>query len=430
MTAIAADPAAPVRKADVNRAAALIVIGVIATTLAQPDVLGRLPITNMLKNEMHVSRSVNAAFFFLSGVAWYFKPLAGVLTDAFPIFGTRRKAYMAISAAIGAVLLLGLIVTPHRYQPLLWMCIAINTFTMGASTVVGGYMVERAQAEAGSGRLASLRMLTQTACSLVAAPAAGWLASIAFGWTAGICAMLLFALAPAALILLREPPARVNSAEVLADARQRLAAVIGARPLWAAAGIVLLVYIAPGFSTALFYKQQNELHMTTQAQGTLGFIGAAVGLLAPLVYAWACRRWSLRVLLPSIMAVSAVGTLIYLFYTTVLRAQIITGLGGFVAVAAEVALIDLIVRATPPGGEAMGFAILISVRNFALFGTDWLGSLMLDKFHVSFAGLVLANAATTALAVPAALLLPAALLSRRDAQPPPVFPEPKTQMEG
>src|SRR5579864_8593811 len=75
-------------------AAIVIVIGVIGTTLAQPQVLGRIPIQNLLKNELHEDRAANAAFFFWIGLAWYFKPFVGIVTDAFPIFGTRRKSYI------------------------------------------------------------------------------------------------------------------------------------------------------------------------------------------------------------------------------------------------------------------------------------------------------------------------------------------------
>jgi hypothetical protein len=35
---------------------------------------------------------------------------------------------------------------------------------------------------------------------------------------------------------------------------------------------------------------------------------------------------------------------------------------------------DLAVRSTPAGSEGLGFSIMISVRNHALFGTDWFGA--------------------------------------------------------
>ena len=47
-----------------TNAAIVIVVGVLATTLAQPQVLARLPLQNLLKNELHVDRTANAAFSF------------------------------------------------------------------------------------------------------------------------------------------------------------------------------------------------------------------------------------------------------------------------------------------------------------------------------------------------------------------------------
>ena len=73
----------------ITRAAILVVVGILSTTLAQDALLGRLPMQNLLKNELHVSRSAASAFFFFSGIAWYFKPLAGILTD------TPRRAQSA-----------------------------------------------------------------------------------------------------------------------------------------------------------------------------------------------------------------------------------------------------------------------------------------------------------------------------------------------
>src|SRR5208282_2582281 len=109
-------------------AAIVIVVGVLATTLSQPQLLGRLPLQNLLKNELHVDRSANAAFFFWIGFAWYFKPLAGIFTDAFPLFGSRRKSYILVSTVLATASWLGLLVTPHQYNKLLWVCIVLDLF--------------------------------------------------------------------------------------------------------------------------------------------------------------------------------------------------------------------------------------------------------------------------------------------------------------
>ena len=158
MASLAAAQSPPQDKSNTFfHAAIVIVVGVLATTLSQPQLLGRWPLQNLLKNELHVDRSANAAFFFWIGFAWYFKPLAGIFTDAFPFFGSRRKSYILVSTILATASWIGLYFTPHEYNKLLWVCVVIDVFMVVASTVIGAYMVEIAQAMSGSGRLTAIR---------------------------------------------------------------------------------------------------------------------------------------------------------------------------------------------------------------------------------------------------------------------------------
>jgi len=410
-------------------AALVIIAGVLATTLAQPQVLARLPLQNLLKNELHLDRTANAAFFFWAGLAWYLKPFAGILTDAFPLFGSRRKSYIVISASLAALSWLALTVTPHEFRDLLLVVILINTFMVIASTVVGGYMVETAQANSGSGRLTAIRQFVQQACFIVNGPAAGFLASIAFGWTAAACGGIMLLLVPVTILFLQERRQQPDSRQILANARAQLVNIATARTMWGAAGLMALFYIAPGFATALFYKQQNELHLDTHAQGFLQLIAGVCGVLAALGYGVLCRRLNLRTLLVGCMMFATAANLGYLFYSSAGRAQAIEGLNGFGYTLAELALMDLAVRATPAGSEGLGFSLMVSIRNLALFGTDWFGSHLLDEYHFSFDSLVLANSLTTLIAVPLVFLLPRLLVLRKDAEIYEETPELKTAME-
>jgi hypothetical protein len=72
---------------------------------------------------------------------------------------------------------------------------------------------------------------------------------------------------------------------------------------------------------------------------------------------------------------------------------------------------------------------MISVRNFTLFGADWFGAVMLDRYHFSFNSLVIANAATSLMTVPLIFLLPRLIVSRKDAEIPDVAPALKTATE-
>jgi hypothetical protein len=410
-------------------AAIMIAVGVFATSLSQPQALGRLPLQNLLKNELHEGRAANAAFFFWIGLPWYFKPLAGILTDAFPILGSRRRSYIVLGASLAVLTWVVLFFTPHEYNRLLWICMTISLFMVVSSAVVGGYMVETAQATAGSGRLTALREFVQQTCVIINGPSAGFLASIAFGWTIGACGGVMLLLVPATLLFMREQRTTIDSRQLIDNAGRQLGKIGRAGSMWAAAGLMALFYIAPGISTAVFYKQQNELHMTTQAQGFLGLISGVCGIGAALTYGYACRRLNLRTLLIICMSFATAANLGYLFYSSVTAARLIEGFNGFGYTLAELALMNLAVRATPAGSEGLGFSLMMSVRNLALFGTDWLGSALIDNFHFKFSSLVLANCATTLLTIPLVLLLPRLLVQAKDAEPVAETAEPRSALQ-
>ena len=61
----------------VGRSLGFIGYAALITTLAQTQVLGALPVKLWLKNHLHVDAPAVAGFTFLSGLAWYAKPLFG-----------------------------------------------------------------------------------------------------------------------------------------------------------------------------------------------------------------------------------------------------------------------------------------------------------------------------------------------------------------
>jgi hypothetical protein len=151
--------------ADANRSAGsaywrntiVVVVGIMATTLPQLNVLMRIPLLNLLKNELHVDRTLASSFIFLGGLAWYAKPLLGIINDSYPLFGSRRQSYMIIGATVSTLGLLGTILLPHQYGLLLTVLIVVNVGMVLSSCAVGGLLVETAQEWGASGRLAATR---------------------------------------------------------------------------------------------------------------------------------------------------------------------------------------------------------------------------------------------------------------------------------
>src|SRR6202140_434659 len=157
-TAPAAIPRTNVDNRNLLPLGLIIVFGIFASTMPQPQALGKLPLQFLLKNEVHVTREQMAAFFFWCGLAWYLKPLAGILTDAFPLFRTRRRHYLLISSVLASASWIGMTFVAHRYGALLWGAMIVNLFMVMASTVIGAFLVEAGQRLGATGRLTALRM--------------------------------------------------------------------------------------------------------------------------------------------------------------------------------------------------------------------------------------------------------------------------------
>lgn len=402
-------------KREILYAFIVVFLGITAVSLSQQNAIGLIPLKNLLKNELHVDKAGNAAFFFWIGIAWYFKPFFGIFTDAFPFFGARRKTYILLGSLLSVASFIALVYTPHRYAPLLAISIAINVFMVITSTAVGGYMTEKAQALKASGRFASVFQIAYQTASVLGGPLGGVLAGMAFGWTGLASAAIMFLPIPAALFFLKEKRIRVDSQKLLGDARKQLVKIATAKTMWAAAGFSFLFYFAPGTSTALFYRQQDVLHMSTNQQGLMLFLNGAFAMATATIYGlYAAKRWSLRKLLFWCVLGGALTQMCYALYNSVNEAYVIESLWGLGWAAADMALTDLYMRATPQGSEALGFSLMVSVRNLSLFGADWIGSKAMETYHLNFSTLAIANGAISLIALPFVFLLPGLIVDHKD----------------
>jgi hypothetical protein len=74
---------------------------------------------------------------------------------------------------------------------------------------------------------------------------------------------------------------------------------------------------------------------------------------------------------------------------------------------------DLAARSTPKGCEGLGYSLILSIRNVALFGADIVGSYLADH-KWPFHRLVYLNAGTTAIVLVLLPFLPVALMTSKD----------------
>ena len=187
--------------------------------------------------------------------------------------------------------------------------------------------------------------------------------------------------------------------------------------MWAAAGFSFLFYFAPGIQTALFYRQQNDLHMSTKQQGLMFFLNGIFAMVTAAIYGgYAVKHWNLRKLLLWCIVAGAFAQMSYALYNSMGQAYVIESLWGLGWASADMALTDLYMRATPAGSEALGFSLMVSVRNLSLFGADWVGSKAMDVYHFHFGTMAIANGLISLIAVPFVFLLPGFIVDHRDSR--------------
>ena len=438
----------------------MVAVGAFATTFAQQRLMGNYPILFHLKERLHFSKEQVSEFFLWATFAWSLKPLAGVLTDAFPLRGSRRRAYLILGGLAGAAAWAALGAARDDYHAFLLVSILINVGLVLASTAMGGLQVEAGQLFGISGRVSSLRQVVVSIAQVLGPLLGGVLAKRTLGLTAGVGAVVMLSMAAVALLAFRERPIRVEIAVPPAEARDRwryrptatvwagigvlaaagtisvllpgmlnvglslyammgvfllvlglavarvrnpvlvqaqgqLSQILRSRTLWLAAGMLFLVYVVPGTNTALTYRQSDQLHFSKEMIGRLDAVQGFFAIGFAIVYAVVCTRFNLRTLIVVAIVTNAAGTLLFLHYDAA-SAYPIHAINGALGVISEVALLDLAVRSTPRGCEALGFALMISVRNFGINMSDVIGSKLMDQAHFSFNSLVLLNAATTA----------------------------------
>src|SRR4051812_32297832 len=151
--ATSTSPPAPSLRA----AIAVIATGLFATGLGWPGLIGQLPFSLLLKNQLQLPPQHLATFWAVATAPWYVKPLVGLVCDAYPLLGTRRRGYLLAGASVSGLLWLGFAVVPHAYGPLLATMTALNATMVFVSAALGGLLVEVGQRHGATGRLSALR---------------------------------------------------------------------------------------------------------------------------------------------------------------------------------------------------------------------------------------------------------------------------------
>jgi predicted MFS family arabinose efflux permease len=227
---------------------------------------------------------------------------------------------------------------------------------------------------------------------------------VAAGFTGVILVQSL--LRPPTPLVPASPPAPRESHR---HAIRRLTRSKALRPAIAA---LLLWNFSPGWGTPLLFFFSDTLKLSAESFGAFRAATFASGAVAAIVYAALCRRFSLRRILWTTVALNIPAAFFVLLAHGAAQAVAVSAIVGLLLGMVNIALFDLLRRSCPTSLEGTG--VMLGYSLFAIGGMlgDVFGSWLYER-----AGLAIClgfDAAATALILPLLLSIPHSILSARD----------------
>lgn len=252
--------------------------------------MSRLAVSFYLKDDLALTPASVASLTALAGLPWVLKPVYGFLSDSVPVYRSRRRAYLALSGALGALAWLKLASGVDSTSGALIAMICASLSVAVSDVVADGLVVERVRTQP-SGAAATLQTLcwgSSAVGGLLAAAASGSALSMLGARRVFALTALLPAATTGLAALISEAPSPSLPPRALAAA-----AATRAKTLWGAitarhvvlpVAFVFAWQASPSCDSALFFFQTNALGFGPDFLGIVRLASAAAALAGLYCY--------------------------------------------------------------------------------------------------------------------------------------------------
>ncbi len=324
----------------------------------------------------------------LAALPWSLKPLYGLISDALPIFGSRRRSYLWLCSGAAALALAALALAPVDAGLVLVIGVAAATLAIAfADVVVDAHMVEVTQPRGLTGLVQSVQWAAIYTAAALAAAVGGRLSAagadrVAFA-AAAVGSLVMLALTLAAVH--DQSPATVDVGPVrsdmpaipirarLAEALRALVAASREPGLRIAAAFLALWSFSPGYGAVHDYHLTRGLGLPETVYGDAAAVHAIACAGAAALYGLYCRRVPLPRLLHAAIALGVVSTAACALAQDPASLMWTNAIGGAAYMSATLTQLDLAARLCPPAVAGSVFASLMALQNLSLGVAGWLG---------------------------------------------------------
>lgn len=351
----------------------------------------------------------------VASLPWTLKPLYGLLSDAVPLYGSRRRSWLILVSALAAAALMALAWAPESsggFTVVMWLTVATVAVAF-ADVVVDAHMVEVAQPRGLTGTIQAVQWAAMYTAVALAGVVGGRLSEpyedrIALALAGGAALTML---AVAMLAVRDQPPGTGAIAPMLADrsqgsevrlkARERRSPAtpmsmptprvepsargrlgLALRDMLAAcrdpglrsvAAFVALWSFSPGYGAIYDYHLTRGIGLAESDYGDAAAVHALACAAASVVYGFYCRRVGMPTLLHAAVVLGVVSSLVGALAWDHDSLIWTSAVGGAAYMSASLAQLDLTARVCPPRIAGVMFALMMALMNLSLSVAGWLG---------------------------------------------------------
>nr|XP_043608840.1 probable folate-biopterin transporter 2 [Erigeron canadensis] len=365
--------------------------------------LARVGTEYYMKDVQKVQPSEAQAYTGITNIPWIIKPIWGLLTDVVPIFGFRRRPYLVLAGIIGILSMFFL-----SFSAKLHIVLALVTLTAGSAGVAIADVTVDACVAQHSGIHPLLAPDMQSLCALSSSIGAliGFSLSGVFVHLIGPKGVYGLLSIPYALVLLvglvlMEPHspsfAYKQISEKFGDAATAMWTTLKSEDVWRPCLYMYLSFaLSLNIYEGLFYWETDSKAGPSFSQETIGFvlsIGSIGSLLGAILYQYRLKTHPFRALLFWTQLVFGLSGMLDLIF--ILRLNLKVGIPDYFFAVLDESVLQLVGRLKwmpllvlssqlcPPGIEGTFFALLMSIDNFGLMSSTWLGGLLLHVLNVT-----------------------------------------------
>lgn len=373
--------------------------------------LSRLAVQFHLKDTLQVSPASAGIVMNVGAVPWLVKPLWGFLSDSLPIFGARRKPYLALSGLLGALGWVGMAEGGQSQIEVALYLLMSGVGTAVSDVIIDALVVERSRGES-QGTTGSLQSLCWGSSAVGGVASAYFSGSLVeqYGARPVFLATAAFPLLTAfSALLVEEDESKNPRAASCREKEQHLEARVHmptetpgeqlqsleqrSKLLWQVVTdkrillptlFVLLYRATPSPDSALFYFQTNRLGFDAEFLGKARLVSSIASLTGVLIFNNRLKTVSLKKIFKWCSILSCGLGLTQLLLVT--RANVMLGISdrafaltdsAVLSVLGQVSFMPTLVlaaRICPEGVEATLFAGLMSTFNAGGVASGLLGS--------------------------------------------------------